>query len=96
MQMHASYNFEDWGWQIIDENLETIWLIIPLVSKSCSELVRCGCKRNCRGRFKCKNSGLCIQNCVLAMEIANMLYIWLGGKKIFIYFLKFFGLIFSN
>ena len=43
-----------------------------------------------------KTLDLCIQNCVLAMEIANMLYIWLGGKKFFIYFLKFFGSIFSH
>ena len=57
MKMHLSYNFGNWGWQIIGENLETIWLAIPLVSKSCSELVRCGCKTSCRGRCKCKNSG---------------------------------------
>ena len=28
-----------------------------------------------------KNLDLCIQNCVLAMEIANMLHIWLAGKE---------------
>ena len=39
---------------------------------------------------------LCVQNCVLAMEIANMLLVWLAGKEIFIYFLKFFGSIFSH
>ena len=48
------------------------------------------------GVLNAKTLGLCIQNCVLAMEIANVLYIWLGGKKFFIYFLKFFGLIFSH
>ena len=43
-----------------------------------------------------KNLDLCVQNCVLAIEIANMLHIWFAGKEIFIYLLKFFGLIFSH
>ena len=43
-----------------------------------------------------KNLDLSEQNCVLAMEIGNMLHIWLAGKETFIYFLKFFGSIFSH
>ena len=42
-----------------------------------------------------KNLDLCVQNCVLAMKTANMLHIWLAAEKIFIYFLKIFGSIFS-
>ena len=55
--MLPSYNFGDWGWQIIGENLEPIWLTITPVSKPCSELVKCGCKASCRGHCKCKKSG---------------------------------------
>ena len=37
------------------------------------------------------NLDLSVQNCVLAMEIANILHIWLAGKEIFIYFKSFLG-----
>ena len=44
-----------------------------------------------------KGLDLCVQNCVLAMAIQNyMLHIWLAGKEIFIYFLQFFGPLFSH
>ena len=44
-----------------------------------------------------KSLDLCVQNCVLAMAIQNyMLHIWLAGKEIFIYFLQFFGSLFSH
>ena len=87
VRMLPGYNFGDWGWQIIGENLELTWLTIPPVSKSCSELVKCGCKTSYRGHRKCKNLDLCVQNRVLAMEIVNMLHIWLADKE----FSKFLG-----
>ena len=64
VRMLPGYNFGDWGWQIVGENLEPTWLTIPPVSKSCSELVKCGCKTSCRGRCKCKKSGfVCTELC---------------------------------
>ena len=65
-------------WQITGENLKLIWLTIPPVLKSCSELVKCGCKTGCRGRCKCKKSELactelynCNGNCYYATHLVG-------------------------
>lgn len=40
----------DWGWK----KDQTGWQpVLPEASRSCSELIRCGCKKGCTGRCKC-------------------------------------------
>ena len=57
-------SFGDQGWLTIVENLEPIWLTIPTVSKSCSELVKRRCNTSCRGRCKCEKFGfVCTELC---------------------------------
>ena len=40
------------GW----DSASLIWITIAEAAKSCQELVRCGCKKSCSGRYKCKKS----------------------------------------
>ena len=44
-----------WGWVKDEENnmWQPIWTTIPEASKSCQELLRCGCKQRCARRCKC-------------------------------------------
>lgn len=49
----------DWGWhQTADEGWKPTWTSLPEASKACSELIRCGCKRACRGLCKCTKANL--------------------------------------
>ena len=48
-----------WGWrQTEDGSYEPLWTTLPEASKSCFELVSCGCKKGCRNRCKCKKANL--------------------------------------
>ena len=76
--------FGDWGWQIIGENLEPIWLAIPPLSKSSSELMKYGCKTSRRGRCKCKKSGfVCTELCACNGNCYT--FVWLAKKFISIF-----------
>lgn len=49
----------DWGWHRSDDGPYTpLWTTLPEASKTCYELVSCGCKKGCRNRCKCKNASL--------------------------------------
>lgn len=63
-----------WGWTRQDENMmwQPIWTTLPEASKSCQELLKCGCKQRCAGRCKCVKAKLnctalckCGGNCCL-------------------------------
>ena len=49
---------QDWGWIKVDDTWNPYWTSLPEASKVCHELIRCGCKKACRGLCKCKNSDL--------------------------------------
>ena len=64
---------EDWGWGWDNEILSwtPVWTTLPLASKTCAELIKCGCKNNngCGARCGCKKANwscteLCSCNCV--------------------------------
>ena len=60
----------DWGWQE-DGNGRWIpkWTTLPQAEDSCYELIRCGCKKGCKTRCKCKSSGYeCTGLCYCAGE----------------------------
>ncbi|KAK3737278.1 hypothetical protein QZH41_007347 [Actinostola sp. cb2023] len=40
---------DEWGWTLKADVWQPFWTVLPDVTKSCRELVRCGCKRGCRG-----------------------------------------------
>ena len=48
----------DWGWVKTGDSYEPYWTTLPQASKSCQELLSCGCKRSCQKNCKCKNAAL--------------------------------------
>ena len=49
----------DWGWHRSDDGPYTpLWTTLPEASKTCYELVSCGCKKGCRNRCKCRKASL--------------------------------------
>ena len=59
----------DWGWTNDSGVWKPKWTLLPSVTSSCRELLKCGCKKsNCVGNCKCYRSGLsctglCTCNC---------------------------------
>ena len=47
----------DWGW-VDPKDWKPFWTTLPEASLTSRELVRCGCKKGCKGRCKCKKAGL--------------------------------------
>ena len=48
-----------WGWnESTDGNWEVNWTTLPEATHACRELIRCGCKKGCRGRCKCQKAAL--------------------------------------
>ena len=48
----------DFGWKQEHGLISPKWTLLPEASKACYELVKCGCKRNCGTRCKCKQFNL--------------------------------------
>ena len=50
----------DWGWKKKDQDQgwEAFWTTLPEATQACRELIRCGCKKECRGRCKCQKAAL--------------------------------------
>ena len=49
----------EWGWEKSTEaGWIPKWTTLPEASKICNELIRCGCKKACRGLCKCTKSNL--------------------------------------
>lgn len=50
---------ELWGWSTNPKlGWTPIWTLLPEAAMSCSELLRCGCKKECRGLCKCVRAHL--------------------------------------
>ena len=47
----------DWGW-VDPHNWRPMWTTLPEASTAARELIRCGCKKGCTGRCKCKKAAL--------------------------------------
>jgi hypothetical protein len=59
----------EWGWEKTTEDGQwtPTWTTLPEASKSCRELVKCNCKKQCLGRCTCFKSNLkCTQLCFCA------------------------------
>ena len=49
----------EWGWnKTTDGEWEVNWTTLPEATQACRELIRCGCKKGCRGRCKCQKAAL--------------------------------------
>ena len=49
---------DEWGWKHVSDGWEPHWSILPEASKSCRELIRCGCQSGCVHNCKCAKAGL--------------------------------------
>ena len=50
---------EFWGWsKNPTRGWEPMWTLLPEAAVSCSEVLRCGCKKGCRGLCKCVKANL--------------------------------------
>ena len=48
----------DWGWSQNDDRWTPVWTTLPEASRSCHELIHCGCRKACRGLCKCYKANL--------------------------------------
>lgn len=48
----------EWGWVKSEDGWIPHWSDLAEASKACSELIRCGCKKGCRGNCKCTKADL--------------------------------------
>lgn len=57
----------NWGWTKIMGEWQPIWTTLPEAAASCSELIKCSCKKGCTGRCKCSKAALkCTALCFCA------------------------------
>ena len=50
---------ETCGWQkSATQGWQPLWTVLPEAVASCSELLRCGCQKSCRGLCKCVRAAL--------------------------------------
>ena len=63
----------NWGWIKTDGGLyEPHWTMLEEASKTCYELLSCGCKKRCHTHFKCKTARLkCIALCKCEGECSS-------------------------
>ena len=47
-----------WGWKMSGKGFVPLWSDLPDASEACRELIKCGCKKKCRGRCKCRKNEL--------------------------------------
>ena len=58
-----------WGWnESTDGNWEVNWTTLPEATHACRELIRCGCKKGCRGHCKCQKAALECTHFVLVVD----------------------------
>ena len=63
---------QEWGWTLEEGIWKPFWTTLPEVTKSCRELVRCGCKKGCQARCSCVKAGLrCTALCMCTDECNN-------------------------
>lgn len=48
----------NWGWSPSADGWQPLWTTLPDVTASCRELVKCGCKKGCRGNCLCIKAAL--------------------------------------
>jgi hypothetical protein len=63
---------EEWGWVMTSDGWQPFWTTLPDVTKSCRELVRCGCNKGCQGRCSCFKVNLtCSELCTCSDKCTN-------------------------
>ena len=61
-----------WGWITDTGEWRLLWTTLPEITKSCRELVKCGCIKGCRGGCGCRSVSLpCVALCACQEECEN-------------------------
>ena len=61
-----------WGWKESRKAFVPLWSDLPDTSEACRELIKCGCKKKCRGRYKCRKNELsCTELCACSGQCAK-------------------------
>jgi hypothetical protein len=54
----------EWGWTKVNTTWQPLWTTLPEASKSCNELLHCGCQKGCQKNCKCSKADLkCTELC---------------------------------
>jgi hypothetical protein len=61
-------SLENWGWFKEGSQWLPVWTTLPEASKACRALIKCGCKKSCKGNCKCKNQICHALSCVSALD----------------------------
>ena len=57
-------NPSEWGWKENEIGYKPLWSEYEDASMACRELIKCGCKKSCRSRCKCRTQELpCTELC---------------------------------
>ena len=58
------YDPQNWGWVLKEGRYQPLWMTQREASNECRELIKCGCKKRCTGRCRCKKADLpCSEHC---------------------------------
>ena len=61
-----------WGWKKSGKGFVPSWSDLPDASEACHELIKCGCKKKCRGSCKFRKSeSSCIELCACSGQCAK-------------------------
>ena len=66
MRKTLEFDSNEWGWIVGEKTMTPRWMTIAEASKSCRELIMCGCKMNC------KSINLDVQSYVDVLDIATI------------------------
>ena len=62
----------EWGWMKSDTGWDVCWTTLPEATKECRQLLRCGCKKGCRGQCTCRKVALqCTALCHCGRQCAR-------------------------
>ena len=65
----------EWGWRKLGDSVVPFWSDLPDASTACRELIKCGCRKTCRGRCKCKQNDLsCTELCSCSGQCTAVIY----------------------
>ena len=58
----------EWGWMKSDTGWGVCWTTLPEATIACRQLLRCGCKKGCRGQCQCRKAVLhCTALCLCSI-----------------------------
>ena len=63
-----------WGWKKSGKGFVPLWSDLPDASEACRELIKCDCKKKCRGRCKYRKNELSSTVCKIILTLIKIIY----------------------